>query len=119
MLALWQIISIIFGCAAISATAAWTIAIYVTKKQQQYVTGKDLEKCFENCRKEFGMIEDHQRRLQNGDHDIKGLKQNMEKVVKQLEEISSFMGNTQTVLALICAFMKDKWGLEIPERLLK
>ena len=119
MLALWQIISIIFGCAAISATAAWTIAIYVTKKQQQYVTGKDLEKCFANCRKEFIMVEDHQRRLQNGDHDIKDLQKEMQEIKDELTKISSFMGDTKTVLTLICAFMQDKWDLKIPERLLK
>ena len=113
MLELWQIISIIFGCAAISASAAWTVAVYVTKKAQQYATTKDLVKCFENCRKEFGMIEDHQRRLQNGDHDIKDLKKQMEAVIEQLKVISSFMGDTKTVLAIICTFMRDKWGLEI------
>ena len=119
MLELWQIVSIILGCALASASAAWTVAVYVTKKAQQYATTKDLVKCFENCRKEFGMVEDHQRRLQNGDHDIKYLKEDMKEIKDELVKISSFMGNTQTVLALMCAFMKDKWGLEIPERLLK
>lgn len=119
MLAMWQIISIIFGCAAISATAAWTIAIYVTKRQQQYATTKDLVKCFENCRKEFRMVEDHQRRLQNGDHDIKYLKEDMKEIKIELAKISSSMNDTKTVLTLICAFMQDKWELKIPERLLK
>ena len=119
MLELWQIISIIFGCALASASAAWTVAVYVTKKAQQYATTKDLVKCFENCRKEFGMIEDHQRRLQNGDHDIKYLKEDMKEIKIELAKISSSMNDTKTVLTLMCAFMKDKWQLEIPERLLK
>ena len=119
MLELWQIISIILGCALASASAAWTVAVYVTKKAQQYATTKDLVKCFENCRKEFGMVEDHQRRLQNGDHDIKQLKKDMDEIKEQLKIISSFMGDTKTVLTIICTFMEDKWGLKVSERLLK
>ena len=107
------------GCIAISASAAWTVAVYVTKKAQQYATTKDLVKCFENCRKEFDMVGDHQRRLQNGDHDIKDLQQDMKEIKIELAKISSSMNDTKTVLTLICAFMQDKWELKIPERLLK
>lgn len=119
MLELWQIVSIIFGFVCASALATWTVAVYVTKKGQQYITKKDLGKCFANCRKEFGMVEDHQRRLQNGDHDIKYLKEDMKEIKLELAKISSSMNDTKTVLTLICAFMKDKWQLEIPDRLLK